>query len=502
MAKQIQTKQSLSTSPKQPTKQTKQTKPSKRTPEEAKQYKKIERYEAIVSQYRVINFKGQTLYLDTTDSHTSHNIPTFRPLTSDAFAAIAYKVHPGALVQQIKELEHITRIQAPSANHLANRVAVDEHLDWDTIALATVPADPDTVFRTAYPVASLPADADNIQAARDFMLQLADGDADLASDITQGIAPLFMGRKPAGVVWFVGTGANGKSALINAIYRLLGPHLSSLTVAAIEDGRDTPRLNGMLGNVCRESSESRVGDTERYKAIGTHEPFDVHKFHSQDTIRVTGDLHHIFNANNIPVFGDKTQGARRRTLIIPFPARFKDDPTFEDRTFTPGFLSGLLAIILEATHVIRDNGYQYRFSAQTQRAKDSYDSEVNSAEAFLKYLVEQRVEAFSNYTMLEMAYRHWCSAEGMVPLGVTNLRRIMETQARVERKTVRLKEAANSGKTAKTTKWFFLAGSETPPSELVTMDGTGLHVRAPNDKEAHMLEHEQQELAGEGIWFS
>lgn len=448
--------------------------------EEKKQHQKIRRYQALTEQYKLINFKGQTLYLD-------QEFYRFKRLTSDAFARLAYEVHPGALIQQIRELEHMVRAQAPDVSHLAQRVALDADTDWDMRSLSRVEPDESTVFRMEV------GPNKDTKAASEFMLQLANGDPDLADDMVQAVAPLFMARKPAGVIWFVGTGANGKSALINAIYKIMGHHLASLTVAAIEDGRDAPRLNGMMGNVCRESSESRVDDTERYKAIGTHEPFDVHKFHSQDMITITGDLHHIFNANNIPVFGDKTQGARRRTLIVPFPARFADDPTFEDRTFTPEFLGGLLELVLEATHTIRDNGYQYRFSEATQQAKQAYDSEVNSAEAFLQHLRANRVEAFTNYAMLKLAYEAWCSAEGLIPLGVTNLKRVMETQARVERKSVRVGE--------KVTKWHIFGDSTTPPSEMISPDRLGLHLRPPTKEQKMVDTLEQAELSSEKEWW-
>lgn len=461
----------------------------KKPAEEVRQMKKLQRYQEIMNKHKVVRFKNQALIRDEQ--------AYYQPLTSDRFAEIAYQVHPGALVQQIRELEHITRIQAPDVSHLAHRIAINEFQDWDMRELSRVEAEMDTVFRT-----TVPPEADT-KAAFAFMLQLADGDEALAWDMLQGIAPLFMERKPAGVIWFVGTGANGKSALINALYKIMGNHLASLTVAAIEDGRDAPRLNGMLGNVCRESSEARVEDTERYKAVGTHEPFEVHKFHSQDMIRVTGDLHHIFNANNIPIFGDKTQGARRRTLIIPFPARFEDDPTFESRTFTPAFLGGLLSLALEATHIIRDNGYRYRFSGSTVAAKDAYDAEVNSAEAFLTHLRSVGVEAFVSYTFLERAYRDFCSNEGLVPLGVTNLRRTMTTQAKVERKSVRIKSAERT----EVTKWYFLGGSKTAPSELVSIPGTGLQVgttgikeREENEKVQALFEQQPLLSGDKDVW--
>jgi putative DNA primase/helicase len=286
-----------------------------------------------------------------------------------------------------------------------------------------------------------------------------------------------MYTKPTGVIWFVGNGANGKSALINAVYRIIGHHLTSLTVGAIEDGRDTLLLNGVIGNICRESSEGRIEDSERYKAIGTHENFRVHKFNSQEMVEIKTNFHTVFNANNIPIFSDKTEGARRRTLVVPFPARFKDDPNFETRTFTPAFLGGLLHLILEATHIIRDNYTQYQFSPATIGAKEDYDSEVNSAEAYLAHLRSKSIKAFTNYGLLKIAYESWCTDHGLVPLGITSLKRIMTRLANAQSATVR--DSAGVVR-----RWYLIDGTTTEEAKKLESFDNGFSVGIKAEPEA------------------
>ncbi len=353
------------------------------------------------------------------------------PLRSDDFSRLAYKRFAGISKNGIEDLLHAMRVTAPDRSDLEKFVCFYDQI-WDMEKLEFT----DSTLEWVYASKTKPVGRKDL--AWKFLVQLAMGDEALAKDYLQAMAPMFMLRKPTGVVWFIGSGSNGKSSLINALYRIIGQYFTSMTTSAIEDGRDTPRLNGVLGNICRESSESRVEDTERYKAIGTHEPFTIHKFHSQETVEVTTNFHTIFNANNIPVFSDKTRGARRRTLILPFPAQFKDDPGFDDRTFTPEFLAGLVELILEETHVIRDNGYRYKWSDATLKAKDQYDSDVNSAESFFEYLKDLSVVGFFNYTILKNQYENWCSSNGLVPLGMTTLKRTMMNEAGVIRKPIRL----------------------------------------------------------------
>ena len=383
-------------------------------------------YETLVSHHKFANFHGSTLYQPTpTDSYL--------PLTSATLARLLYQHFPYATTPQIREIEHKVRNDSPDHSQSDHLIGFPTKT-WNTKTLSWEEPQ-DTILRST--IAPSPEHAPEVQK---YLLQLAAGDQLLAQDYVQALAPLFMYTQPTGVIWFVGNGANGKSALINAVYRIIGNHLTSLTVGAIEDGRDTLLLNGVLGNICRESSEGRIEDSERYKAIGTHENFRVHKFNSQEMVEIKTNFHTVFNANNIPIFSDKTEGARRRTLVVPFPARFKDDPNFETRTFTPAFLGGLLHLILEATTLIRDNYTQYAFSPATMGAKEDYDSEVNSAEAFLAYLREKNIKAFVNYGLLKIAYENWCSDHGLVPLGITSLKRVMTRLANANSATVRDKE--------------------------------------------------------------
>lgn len=416
---------------------------------------KQEQYTILTEHHRFANFHNQTLYQPTPAD-------SYLPLTSPALARLVYQHFPYATTTQIKEIEHKVRNDSQDLSNLDHLVGFP-HKTWNTRTLSW--EDPqDTILRS-----NISPSPKHSELALSYLLQLANGDPLLAQDYVQALAPLFMHSRPTGVIWFVGNGANGKSALINAIYRIIGNHLTSLTVGAIEDGRDTLLLNGVMGNICRESSEGRIQDSERYKAIGTHENFRVHKFNSQEMVEIKTNFHTVFNANNIPIFSDKTEGARRRTLVVPFPARFKDDPNFETRTFTPAFLGGLLHLILQATTTIRDNHTQYHFSPATMGAKEDYDNEVNSAEAFLAYLREKNIKAFVNYGMLRIAYESWCSDHGLVPLGITSLKRVMTRLASAQSSTVR--DTAGVVR-----RWYLMDGTSTEEAKKLESFDNGFCV--------------------------
>src|SRR5687768_5537922 len=250
-------------------------------------------------------------------------------MSSERFASACYDEFGDSISKSlIMDLEHLFRTTAPdfsNRSHLilfGDKVWNTKKAEWDTLS----PAE-DCVYGIRYE----PREAsERIK----FVLDLACGDEALYDDIMQSVAPLVLDRKPTGVIWFLGSGSNGKSSLVHLLYMIFGDYLTEITVKQLEDERDAPQLNGKIGNICKESSEAFIKDTRTYKSIGTHESFLVHNFHSQVMTSVNGNVHHIFSANNIPTFSDKSDGAKRRTLIIPFNNRFESDENFEERTFT------------------------------------------------------------------------------------------------------------------------------------------------------------------------
>jgi len=399
-----------------------------------------------------IKFKGATMVSslglkDKDGAYLLHPTGSFVRLESDWFAKLVYAVFGnGVPNSQIKEYQHVVEITAPDWSHYSHLIGFGDGRVWNTQTLNWEQDIITYVYETRY-IPQAP-ESKGYKDAQKFLGQLSSSDVALAHDYAQAMAPIFMSKRPAGILWFMGDGANGKSALLSALYLAFGRYFASVNTAQLEDGRVLPALNGVLGNIVQEGSESRVEDSGNYKLIGTRQELSVRKLYTQDIIKVSGDFHTIFNANNIPTFGDKTDGVRRRTLLIPFPAHFKDDPTFESRTFTDEFIGGLLTIVLEAALFIHENGDKYIWSDATKLLKMTYDNEVNSAEAFANHLVDTNVAGFLSYTRLQIAYEAWCGVEGHNPLGRLNLKRVMQNQLGAERRVRRYEDGVTSARFA------------------------------------------------------
>ena len=390
---------------------------------------------SIANVERVARFRGRPMVL------VKQPFPHYTPLHKEMFDRIAYPILGGVSRSRMSDVFAYLANTAEDLSHNENLIlfgledrsaggfedyyaegAVSTVWDMDgldTFDLQTVTPD-QCVWRSPYGRVSTRGEK------LKFIMDLAGGNEGVYDDIMQSIAPLIMRKKPDGVIWWVGDGANGKSTLMDALWRIFPGQLSSITVKRLVDGRDTPSLNGTLGNIVKESSEGRVEDTEIYKAVGTHENFRVHKFHSQDDIEIQGNLHHIFSANSIPTFNDKGYSARRRTFIVPFNATFESDPTFEERTFTPEFFGKLIQEMCVYAQRIKKQGYRYKWSAVTLAAKADYDADANNAEVYGEHLIKIGCVGFDSFTPVKNHYEQWCGDNGFVPLGITNLRRAIQ----------------------------------------------------------------------------
>lgn len=368
---------------------------------------------AIQQAFRINRFRNSVLY---------YSDDGWEPLSSDEFARICYKVHGAGIRQtQIRDLQHLFFTSSDDLTKNAHYIAMPDNSVWDMKKLDFTDdiAAEDCVYTTGIsPTYN--------HSHRKWLEEVTLGDKELANDIIKALAPVFMYKKPFGIFWFLGNGANGKSTTLKALYAIFGakaPYtnnrwFSQMTVKQIEDERDLPMINGKLGNICLESNDGHIKDTGGYKNLAEHSTFNVHKFNSQDGVEVDGNVHIIMNANNIPTFADKTQGVRRRTFTIPFKASFPQDNTFDERLFSKkGFLSDLLGELLQTAQLLAKNGYDYNFSFQTIKAKEDYDEEVNTAETYFEELIQTEIWGFTNFTDLTRDYQRWCDERSYSMLG-------------------------------------------------------------------------------------
>lgn len=333
-------------------------------------------------------------------------------------------IHPMLSMNQLREIANYAKDMAAPFLDAKRYIGIHDRV-WDTQI-----AD----FTTDYPhspIYYIPYEAVPDKSADEYLLQIANNDKLRKKDILQTVAPIFLQTKPVGLIWWQGRAANGKSAFMNAIYKLFPSdrvrQLTSVGIDKFEDKRDLTQLNGALANVVRESPDALyIQDGHVYKAMGTHESVSVHKFYSQDGVDIDADLHHIFNTNVMPMFADKGEAIGRRTIMVKFENKFAPDSSFEKRTFTYAFLGGLLYRFLEAAQALYANNHQYQFSPATLKHTQDYRESSNSAVNFVRHMLDLDVQFFLGMNHVRREYENYCDFNGIVPLGKGHLAHAIE----------------------------------------------------------------------------
>lgn len=316
----------------------------------------------IAAHYRVVRFNDR-LMIEVNEPY-----PHYIRFNKEHFERIAYPLLAGAKRSHISNVFRCLTYTAPNLSANDHLILFGDlrgsraHLtvwDMDTLEIRNDIAPEDCVRRSPYNVrhGSTPVP---------FIMQLAGNDQDLYDDIMQSLAPLMMAKKPYGVIWWLGDNANGKDALIDALFRIFPDQLAALSLKTLIGGRYTLGLRNMLGNIAAGGIE-HIDAMAVYNTIGAHETFSLHKYHSQAGVEVQANAHHIFSAATAPTFNHTRWGAASwRTHLIPFSQQRDTDRT---RRFADSSIGQLIAEMCRYAVQIQERGHQYDWSATTRATK-------------------------------------------------------------------------------------------------------------------------------------
>ena len=143
-----------------------------------------------------------------------------------------------------------------------------------------------------------------------------------------------------------GSGANGKSTLLNLLNAFLGAdNISKVPLQELDENRfKRAELFGELANVFVDLDSRALQSLTYFKTITSGDDIDAErKFRNPFFFKPFAKL--IFSANEIPKSNDKTFAYYRRWILILFPNKFvgkADNKHLIDELTTPKELSGLL----------------------------------------------------------------------------------------------------------------------------------------------------------------
>lgn len=248
-----------------------------------------------------------------------------------------------------------------------------------------------------------------------FLLQIMGGDKELVSFIQRAVGYSLTGSVKE-QCWFIcyGVGANGKSTLLDSLYKILGdygmPAAPDLLMLPRGGGEKHPTeqadLMGKRFVVAQETESGRQLAEVTVKRL-TGDALIKARFMRGDFFKFCATHKLWLATNHKPVIKDTTESTWRRIILIPFevviPAaeRDKDLPEKLVREF-PGILAWAVAGCLEW----QKSGLQ--IPARVRAAVNEYQEESDVIGRFLK---ERTLKDAGNSEYLDKifkSYQTWC----------------------------------------------------------------------------------------------
>jgi putative DNA primase/helicase len=208
---------------------------------------------------------------------------------------------------------------------------------------------------------------------------------------------------------------SGKSTFIDLlnIYFFGKGNCSNIPLhALVNDSHSSSAIVGKLANICDELQKIKLEDVGLFKNLTGGGIVTINrKYH--DPYSYENDTTFIFAANEYPPVSQNDPAFWGRWCLIEFNERFEKDPTYEERTFTDDFMSGLLNLVVERTQAIMKYGI---ISDPYNVTRDKW---LNDSDPFYRYIhtsLERDVESFIVTADLYSHYSKYCKDAGIVPL--------------------------------------------------------------------------------------
>ncbi|MBC2712653.1 MAG: hypothetical protein HGJ94_17200 [Desulfosarcina sp.] len=221
-------------------------------------------------------------------------------------------------------------------------------------------------------------------------------------------------------MFLLGTGANGKSTLLNVLEAAVGrQNTSSLSLSALSIRFQTQFLQDKMVNLASETNTRDPLSTEIFKAVVAGDPVaSERKYGDPFTFRPYAKW--LIAMNDIPVIPDKAYGLTRRLLIIDFKRRFSEEE--QDESLTEKLLDELDGIFLWMLHglalLLRNK--RFVLDGVVKEESKQFFAQLNP----MLIWAEEKLTFDSDRAVLTKAvyegYKTWCEECGYRKMGRNN----------------------------------------------------------------------------------
>lgn len=216
-----------------------------------------------------------------------------------------------------------------------------------------------------------------------WFLSIANGDEELVKlfweIVNEAINPNHTREKMA---ILYGEGNNGKGTFQAMLTNLIGiENISTLTPHDFSGEFKLEMLQGKVCNIGDDISNKYLDDVSNLMSIVTGDPVAVNR-KGKSVITARFKLLNIFSANKLPKVRNKSQGAYRRLLIIPFNADFNGQ--VQDRRIKEEYLKNKIIleyILYKALHLDFE---KFSSTSATEQMLEEYKEDNDYLYSFVK----------------------------------------------------------------------------------------------------------------------
>lgn len=268
----------------------------------------------LIEKYKIANIKGELCRYDN---------GLYVPITDDEYNSMVLQETYNSSTKHRTELRPYLKVCAEERTPSDNRYTLFNNGVYDMATGALLPVGEDYVLLNRIPHNYNPT-VERQEIFEKFLSDLVCGDEDSIKLLKEVIGYCFYRNNPLQVFLFIwGKGGNGKSTFTEFLSFLIGKdNVSYLTLDDMQDNFTLPQLENKLLNIGDDVEDIYIEKVGPFKKMVSGEAFQCGaKYKDKKPLRYTGKL--IFTGNTIPKMNDKSDGLKRRIIILPFLNDFK-----------------------------------------------------------------------------------------------------------------------------------------------------------------------------------
>lgn len=217
-------------------------------------------------------------------------------------------------------------------------------------------------------------------------------------------------------LFMIGSGANGKSVVIDVLVSILGvDNVCSLPLQLMGERFLVGQLKDKLVNVASELATNRPVDTANFKDAVAGGLLMADQKHGKP-FAFYSIAKHIFSMNEVPKITDKSYGFQRRPLVIMFHERFEGDR--RDPELTQQLIkerAGIFNWMMEGLYIVLEKGDLY-VPRVVEKDTALFVKSTNPVLLFVDDCCKLEPHCFVKPPDLYVRYKNWCEEGKNRPL--------------------------------------------------------------------------------------